>query len=107
MTSWGVGKGRSFASQAVRTSIGLFALALSVLDYYQLPILPLLTRAHRRLRELRAVNCGNFNLTASELHCPVLQEANFFGCRQLDAEGEQGVLPICTSAVGHMPAACS
>lgn len=41
----------------------------------------------RRLRELRAVNCGSLSLSASELHCPALEEVNLFGARQLDAEG--------------------
>ena len=43
--------------------------------------------ARRRLRELRAVNCGRLSLAASELHCPALQVLNLFGCRQVDAEG--------------------
>ena len=53
------------------------------------PLFTSLSHVCRRLRELKAVNCGSLNLAASELHCPALQEANFFGCRQLDAEGER------------------
>ncbi|PRW58889.1 F-box LRR-repeat 15 [Chlorella sorokiniana] len=50
----------------------------------------------RCLRELKAVNCGSLSLAASELHCPALQEANFFGCRQLDAEGLEAAAPSLT-----------
>ncbi|KAL4442936.1 hypothetical protein ABPG77_008427 [Micractinium sp. CCAP 211/92] len=48
---------------------------------------------YRRLRELRAVNCGSLNLAASELHCPALEEVNLFGARQLDAEGLEAAAP--------------
>ena len=41
----------------------------------------------RRLRELRAANCGSLSLGDSELHCPALEEVNLFGNRQLDADG--------------------
>lgn len=46
--------------------------------------------APRRLRELRAANCGSLSLEASELHCPALEEVNLFGNRQLDADGRLG-----------------
>ena len=36
---------------------------------------------------MRAVNCTNLSLEASELHCPELRVLNLFGCRQVDAEG--------------------
>lgn len=75
----------------------------------------------RRLRELRAVNCGSLSLSASELHCPALEEVNLFGARQLDAEGAaarsaracsmshclQACLPACDAHARVGPAAAT
>jgi hypothetical protein len=58
----------------------------------------------RRLRELRAANCGSLSLGDSELHCPALQEVNLFGNRQLDADGRPGACCGSTAVFG-LPAA--
>lgn len=60
-------------------------------------ILSFLSRIRRRLRELRAANCGSLSLGDSELHCPALEEVNLFGNRQLDADGRLACRIAATS----------